>query len=1431
MNDAAEARAALDEAVRIAPTHQGALLELERVVAKAGDTAGAARRVGAARRGGRAPGAQDRLLARGRPRRGPAPSTDIERAQEAFAKAAELAGQACARPSASRASGCASLEEIGTPADVSAAIDALATVVLAAFGPAGPGSETGNATSPERSDRATALRHELVALRRRQAQLVRAEAPEKAWELLQQASALAPGESIVLSDLTELAEELGRYDDLAELVQSWQAVEARSVARRWRCRSGAPMRCCAVASATKRARCSPRSRRPHRASSSSTSAAERDALGRGDAAELAKVYLGAANASLLGTWLGPGQPAQPDPAAAAALYIQAAELLAYEVGAPDAYDEAKRRARQGARGGARSSRRARGADRARRHVRSTSTTRSRRLRAAAARDRRRKRPILERAIRLARGHGDLEAVLALERELVAARARRAAAQVAARVDARASSARTTSAPSCSCGSPATRPSRTARAPRCSPPRGCASAPVRSRPRPSCIARCSRCGPGDTFARESLVDLLRAQERWPELVTERRAEAKALPDGPAARRALREAAWVLEVRLDDAAQAAAGLRRVARPRPRRSRRATKARRGRRAKLGDRNGEVAARARARRARRRDAERALPARPRARARRRSIDEAADVYRALIARDGADVGRRRPAAALALGDLAAGRADTVMRVESTAALAGKTGDPRLGAALAEDSGWMYALVLEDFDRAAQSFEAAIALDADAPRRAARCRARRRAPRRAGRARRRRTRASPRRSRCPRPRPRCCCAPPRWPPRTAISSSRTSASPPRALAAPDDASALLVVAETARDRPRSTPATRSPRSIRCSRAPRCSRCAARSPTIRRRARRGSSIARRRSSSRAGCAKRASSSPAVLKTEPGRSARARGAAPDGRARGRQGHARPGQLRARARARRSGREARAVARGRDVFDGPGLPEQGLRGRRVQADRRSSTRARPSSIACSSCCANAPTSATLIHALTERLVWLEGEGGDERHDRMAPLLLERATVLHGLGDQAAAMGDLDVLLDGVPRSRRGAAVPRRPRAQRGRRRDHRRGCGGATCRSRSAPPSAARSSSSSRRSSTRTSGDVAGAIEQLERVVEANPEDPHLRERLLGLCLRVNDWERAIRELRQLTRLRPTRRRRRRARSSGSPSCSATRSTIASRRGSSLDRARAPRSAQPRCRARARRSARAAGARADAARRGDQPPQRDRAEPAQRPCSTSGSRRSTRGRSTSTRAGSRSSRSRRSRRRRSISARCSQQGRQQARRRPSRVKLDELSRAALRGSLGGPLAELWRAIAPAVQVATGVDIVKLGFARGDKLATQEARRQVRAARRRARVVRASTTSTSTSARPQRRSRARSRARRRSCASAPTSRPRRCRSTGSQLGRAVASIAEGVATLAELHGSELEWTLVAALRAADVAGAARARRASRRSRTPRSPSARRC
>src|ERR1700759_5358715 len=49
--------------------------------------------------------------------------------------------------------------------------------------------------------------------------------------------------------------------------------------------------------------------------------------------------------------------------------------------------------------------------------------------------------------------------------------------------------------------------------------------------------------------------MRPKERGCELATGRPPEARALPDGAAARRALREAAWVLEVRLADTASAA------------------------------------------------------------------------------------------------------------------------------------------------------------------------------------------------------------------------------------------------------------------------------------------------------------------------------------------------------------------------------------------------------------------------------------------------------------------------------------------------------------------------------------------------------------------------------------------------------------------------------------------------------------------------------------------------------------------------------------------------------------------------------------------------------------------------------------------------------------------------------------------------------------
>ena len=129
-------------------------------------------------------------------------SGELGRAHDAFDRAAQLAAASGVAGASERVARerLRIDEEAGTPADVTGSLEALAQVLLAAFGPAGPGDDPGTASVGERPTRAAALRLELVALRRRQAQLARKDAPDRAWELLQQALALAPGEPIVLGD-------------------------------------------------------------------------------------------------------------------------------------------------------------------------------------------------------------------------------------------------------------------------------------------------------------------------------------------------------------------------------------------------------------------------------------------------------------------------------------------------------------------------------------------------------------------------------------------------------------------------------------------------------------------------------------------------------------------------------------------------------------------------------------------------------------------------------------------------------------------------------------------------------------------------------------------------------------------------------------------------------------------------------------------------------------------------------------------------------------------------------------------------------------------------------------------------------------------------------------------------------------------------------
>ena len=152
-------------------------------------------------------------------------------------------------------------------------------------------------------------------------------------------------------------------------------------------------------------------------------------------------------------------------------------------------------------------------------------------------------------------------------------------------------------------------------------------------------------------------------------------------------------------------------------------------------------------------------------------------------------------------------------------------------------------------------------------------------------------------------------------------------------------------------------------------------------------------------------------------------------------------------------------------------------------------------------------------------------------------------------------------------------------------------------------------------------------------------------------------------------------------------------------------------------------------------------------------------------------------------------------------------PSRADLASAARTELRGKAMGPLVEIWRAIAPAVQVATGVDAGKLGFARGDRLAVKKLGDRYEplasalasfgvvdleiyiSAERSgyARVLAAETPILCLGA---------------DVAGATTPAQRWA------LGRAVATLAEGLGTLPDLRDGELGWTIAAALRAAEAA-----------------------
>ena len=687
----AHARTSLEGALQLVPRHQGALLELERVVARIGDLPAA---IETWSHLAEAIGQPERKIAYGIEVARHVAQRDYDRAQAALATAAMFAplGSTTAERIAFERLRIA--DEQGTPAQIETAIETLVQVLSANPGPA--------------SERELARKRQLTGLRRRQAQLARAEAPLRSWAYLEQALALAPEDPVVIVDLIELAGELDRLDEIAPLITAWHGAEddagRAAILSAWAAESHlAPSR-------SERRNWIRALLRSLDGTSPGllvlTSIAECEALAdptRSRAQlDLANAHLAAAHAAARGTWLGPWSPARPDPEAAAALYSQAAYLLAYYVGTPAAFDQAR-----GALETALETAPMHPAviealieldDSAGRPEQAIA-----RLRTTA--ERTPMRSIIERSIRLAYNHELAARVVELQRELVVlepadhpvawsfeSSLSQLPQQASERAELLSRLARDDT-------EPARRRTALFDAARLHARLGDVKTAT------DLYRQLRVAAPDEPFARDALIDLLRSQQRWPELVTERRAEAAASHDTLLVRRALREAAWVLEMRVGDIAQAAIvyeqWLARIPNDRT-----ALEGIARCRAALGEFEIEAIARASIAEIDQTATSRWLYARSLERAAR--YDWAEQQYRSLISDEDALVAT---SATLALGDLAARGTAITKRVEAAEALAARTVDPRLGTALFEYVGWLHVVALENFKNAAKAFTAALEL------------------------------------------------------------------------------------------------------------------------------------------------------------------------------------------------------------------------------------------------------------------------------------------------------------------------------------------------------------------------------------------------------------------------------------------------------------------------------------------------------------------------------------------------------------------------------------------------------------------------------------------------------------------------------------------------------------------------------------------------
>tara|TARA_R110002096_G_scaffold77896_1_gene183132 strand:- start:37670 stop:42949 length:5280 start_codon:yes stop_codon:yes gene_type:complete len=175
---------------------------------------------------------------------------------------------------------------------------------------------------------------EILALRREQAQvLVSGGDADGAWNCLHQALSLSPQEPILLADLSDLAERLGRYEELAELVEARESGEVdpgRAIGLALR-------RASALAKAGKQDEADEVLASRARSTPGYLPLLVARELGAGRSqnwAKMAALQSEMAETLRLGTAFGAGADTEPEPQAAATHYVVAGDL--YRYGAEDA---------------------------------------------------------------------------------------------------------------------------------------------------------------------------------------------------------------------------------------------------------------------------------------------------------------------------------------------------------------------------------------------------------------------------------------------------------------------------------------------------------------------------------------------------------------------------------------------------------------------------------------------------------------------------------------------------------------------------------------------------------------------------------------------------------------------------------------------------------------------------------------------------------------------------------------------------------------------------------------------------------------------------------------------------------------------------------------------------------------------------------------